>query len=126
VRGDGARRPYSRVLTTVTLTADTSAADGTNPAGTVQFEADGTDIGSAVAVNASGVATTTTSFVATGQMALTALFTPTSTSYLFSQGTFTETIYPAGTTAAGSEPVTLAAVTTGPANEFCVPIGLTF
>ena len=94
--------------TTVTLTADTSAADSTNPAGTVQFEANGTNIGSPVAVSASGVATTTLSFVATGQMALTALFTPTSTSYLLSQGTFTETIYPAGTTAAGSEPVTIA------------------
>jgi hypothetical protein len=99
--------------TTVTLTADTSAADGTNPAGTVQFEANGTNIGSAVAVNASGAAATTTSFVATGQMALTALFIPTSTSYLFSQGTFTETIYPAGTTAAGSEPVTLAVPQSG-------------
>src|SRR5579862_9518129 len=92
--------------TTVTLTADTSAADGTNPAGMVQFEANGTNIGSPVAVNASGVATTTTSFAATGQMALFAQFTPTSSAYLFSQGTYTETIYPAGTTAAGSEPVT--------------------
>ena len=72
----------------------------------VQFEDNGTNIGSPVAVNASGVATTTTSFAATGQMALFAQFTPTSGSYLFSQGTYTETIYPAGTTAAGSEPVT--------------------
>jgi hypothetical protein len=92
--------------TTVTLTADTSAADGTNPAGTVQFTANGTLIGSAVAVNASGVASTTTSFAASGQVALTALFEPTNTSYVLSQGTYTETIYPTGTTAAGSEPVT--------------------
>jgi hypothetical protein len=94
--------------TTVTVTAATSAADGTNPAGTVQFAVNGTDLGSAVAVNASGVATTTTSFAASGQMTLTALFLPTSSSYLFSQSTYTETIYPAGTTAAGSEPVTIA------------------
>ena len=92
--------------TTVTLTAEESAADGTNPAGTVQFAADGTDIGSAVNVNASGVATITTTFAATGQITLTAAYFPTSSSYFFSQGTYTETVYPAGTTAAGSEPVT--------------------
>jgi hypothetical protein len=99
--------------TTVTLTADTSAADGTYPAGMVQFAANGTDIGSALAVNASGVATTTTSFASSGQVALTAAFTPTSSSYLYSQGTGTETVYPAGTAAAGSEPVTTTVPVTG-------------
>ena len=94
--------------TTVTLTADTSATDGTNPAGTVQFTVNGTLIGSPIAVNASGVASTTTSFAASGQVALTALFEPTNTAYVLSQGTFTATVYPAGTTAAGSEPVTIA------------------
>ena len=93
---------------TVTLTAATSAADGTHQAGSVQFAVGTTNIGSPVAVNASGVATTTTSFSASGQMALIALFTLTSTSYQFSQVTYTETVYPAGTTAAGSEPLTIA------------------
>jgi hypothetical protein len=94
--------------TTVTLTATESAGDGTNPAGTMQFAANGTDIGSAVNVSATGVASVTTTFAATGQMALTASFFPNSSSYFFSQGTYSETVYPAGTTAAGSEPVTIA------------------
>jgi hypothetical protein len=105
---------------TVTLTADTSAADGTNPAGTVQFTNNGTDIGSAVSVNASGVATITTTFAASGQMALTAAFFPTnSSSYFSSQGTATETVYPAGTTAAGSEPV---AVSVPPGGAFTLTV----
>jgi hypothetical protein len=58
---------------TVTLTASVTAADSTTPAGTVQFEVGGTDIGAPVAVNTGGVAapaTTTTTFATAGTEAL--------------------------------------------------------
>ena len=74
---------------TVTLTATEVASDSTHPAGSVQFQAGGTNIGAAVAVNASGVATTTTTFAAAGNEALSAVFTPTNTQgYSGSTGTF--------------------------------------
>jgi Bacterial Ig-like domain (group 3) len=68
---------------TETLTATEVAADTTHPAGNVQFEAGGTDIGSPVAVNTSGVATLSTTAVTAvaGTQNLTAVFTPTSASY---------------------------------------------
>jgi beta-glucosidase len=59
----------------VTLTSTVTAASGT-PVGTVQFKDGGTAIGSPVTVNASGVATTTTTFSATGTHTLSAVFTP--------------------------------------------------
>ena len=42
----------------VTLTATEAAADSSHPAGMVQFLQDGFDVGAAVAVNSSGVAST--------------------------------------------------------------------
>jgi hypothetical protein len=68
----------AQVGATVTLTATVTAASGT-PAGTVQFEVGGTAIGAPVAVNGSGVASTTTTFAATGAQAVTAAFTPADT-----------------------------------------------
>jgi ABC-type phosphate transport system substrate-binding protein len=53
---------------TVTLTATVTAADGTHPAGSVQFQAEGIAIGSPVPVSSSGVATTTTSFTRTNSL----------------------------------------------------------
>src|SRR5262249_60943729 len=51
---------------TVTLTATVTPASGTTiPAGSVQFSAGGTNIGTPVAVSATGVATTTTTAPAT-------------------------------------------------------------
>jgi hypothetical protein len=76
----------------VTLTATESAADGTLPAGSVQFGIGGTNIGAAVAVNASGVATTTTTFAAIGTDALSAQFTPAGDSYAYSTGTLAVTV----------------------------------
>jgi hypothetical protein len=90
---------------TVTLSATESASDSTNPAGSVQFEVGGTAIGSPVAVNSSGVATTTTTFASAGTQALSAVFTPTSTSYASSTGTFSETVNVATTSTTGSEPI---------------------
>ena len=90
----------------VTLTAAVSAANGRTPAGSVQFEAGGTDIGSAVTVNASGVATATTTFATAGSQALSAVFAPASSAYQSSTGTCTETVNPAATQN-GSVPITV-------------------
>ena len=76
----------------VTFTATESPA----VAGSVQFQSDGTNLGSAVAVNGSGVATTSTSTLtvsATGH-AITAVFTPTSSSNIGSNGSLTEVVNP--------------------------------
>ena len=64
---DGVAEP-GQTGATVTLTANVSAADSTTPAGTVQFEVGGTNIGAPVAVNGGGVATaaTTTTFALGG------------------------------------------------------------
>lgn len=77
---------------TVKLTATVTAADGTSPPGSVQFEADGTNVGAVVAVTG-GVATANTSFGAAGSESLSAVFTPASTSYLPSSGSFTDAVY---------------------------------
>jgi|HubBroStandDraft_1064217.scaffolds.fasta_scaffold87498_2 Bacterial Ig-like domain (group 3) len=98
---------------TVTLTADTSAADSTNPAGSVQFESGGTAIGSPVAVSGTGVATTTTTFAAAGTESLSAVFTPTSTTYATSTGTYSETVNVATTSTTGSEPLAVTVPATG-------------
>jgi hypothetical protein len=63
----------------VTLVANETAANGTHPAGWVQFAADGTDIGAPVSLNAGGVATTHAAFSAGESAALSAAFTPMST-----------------------------------------------
>jgi alpha-tubulin suppressor-like RCC1 family protein len=85
----------------VTLTAAVSAANGTTLAGSVQFEAGGTDIGSPVTVNASGVATTTTTFATAGSQTLSAVFTPGGSAYQSSTGSCTETVNPAAGQAGG-------------------------
>jgi hypothetical protein len=90
------------VNATVTLTATVSAADGSSPAGTVQFETGSADIGSPVTV-VNGVATTTATFATAGSAALSATFTPSSSSYGSSAGTDTETVSAYG----GTVPVAL-------------------
>jgi hypothetical protein len=96
----------------VTLTATVSSGS-TSPAGSVQFEVGGTAIGSPVAVSSSGVATTTTTFGAAGSEALSAVFTPTSSSsFNASTGTFTETVNTASANS-GSEPLTVSVPQSG-------------
>jgi hypothetical protein len=98
------------VGTTITLSASVTAADGTIPAGTVQFVVNGTNLGTPVAVNTGGVAapaTAQTSFPATGSESLSAVFSPTATTYSGSTGTAQTTVQAAGTQTAGSEPVTV-------------------
>jgi hypothetical protein len=95
---------------TVTLSAGVTATDSTTPAGTVQFVVNGTDFGTPVAVNTGGVAapaTTTTSFPSQGTQNLSAIFTPTATTYAGSTGNTSLSVQVAGTQTAGSEPVTV-------------------
>jgi hypothetical protein len=104
---------------TVTLTATEIAADNTHPAGSVQFQAGGTAIGTPVAVSATGVATTTTTFAAASTQALSAVFTPTDTvHYAASTGNFSLTVVPAGALT-GSEPL---AVTVGATGTFTLTV----
>ena len=102
---------------TVTLTANVLALDGSHPAGSVQFLAGLTVIGSPVpvsTVNAFIVATTTTSFASTGFEPLSAVFTPTDTTgYGSSTGTYSEFVQPAGTPFPGTEPVVVSVPTLG-------------
>ena len=98
---------------TITLTATEVASDGTNPAGSVQFESGGTAIGAAVPVSASGVATTTTTAGAAGAVTLSAIFTPTNTTnYSGSTGTYSETVTTTNPNS-GSEPIAVNVPSTG-------------
>jgi hypothetical protein len=77
---------------TVTLTA-TVAGGSPAPTGTVTFESGGTTIGTGPVTLASGVATTTTTFAATGTESLSAVYTPaTGTSFTASTGTASLTV----------------------------------
>jgi len=108
---------------TVTRTATEVAADSTHPAGSVQFMAGATAIGTPVAVDATGVATTTTSFAAAGTQALSAVFTPTSTTaFNPSTGTASETVQTAGGANSGSEPLAVTVPSSG-AFTFSVATG---
>jgi alpha-tubulin suppressor-like RCC1 family protein len=106
---------------TVTLTAADLAADGTIPAGSVQFQVGGTDIDSPVAV-VNGLASVTTTFAAAGTEALSAVFIPASTTYAISAGELslpvTAATAPGGVT--GGELVTATVPATG---TFTVTIG---
>jgi hypothetical protein len=89
--------------TSVTLTATETPATP----GSVQFKDGTTNLGTAVAVNGSGVATLNTSFSTTGAHDLSAVFTPTdSAGFAGSTGTFTETVNPPATATTTSLAVT--------------------
>lgn len=69
----------------VTLAATETAADGSHPAGYIQFQVGGTDVGAPVAVSSTGVATTTISALSgLSSGSVSAAFTPMSTAYLAS------------------------------------------
>jgi hypothetical protein len=101
-----------------------TAANGTTPTGSVQFLAGSTDIGGPVAINGSGVATTTTTFSTSAVMSLSATFSPTSTAaYAPSTGNRTEIV----TQSAGTIPVQVGVaipviVTVPPTGSFTVQI----
>jgi hypothetical protein len=96
----------------VTLTA-TEKAGSTHPAGHVQFEVGGADIGTPVAVDGDGVATTTTTFAAPGTERLSAQFTPTSAAYAGSRGTFSLAVRPVPAQLAGIEAILVTVPQTG-------------
>ncbi len=96
----------------VTFTAAASAADSTNPAGTVEF-LDGTTAitgCAAVAINPPASATCTTSLLPSSSDSITVVFTPTSSSYGSSTSpAVVVTVTGIGTTTALSASVTSAA-----------------
>jgi hypothetical protein len=97
---------------TVTLTAVARTADGTHPAGSVQFEVGSTAIGPPVAVDSSGVAVTKTSFAAAGFEAITAALTPAdATAYNTSAITLSLQVQPPS--ASGTIPLAVTAPVTG-------------
>jgi len=107
---------------TETLTASVTAADGTSPAGTVQFASGSTNIGAPVPVNTSGVATpATTTFtaptttVSATTVALSAVFTPSDITATVapSTGTFSLTVQSSGALLAGNIPVDVSVPVTG-------------
>jgi hypothetical protein len=63
-----------QVGSNVNLTATVTSASTPVTAGAIQFESNGTDIGTPVTLSSSGVATTTTTFTSAGTPALTAVF----------------------------------------------------
>ncbi len=75
----------------VMLAATETAASGIHPAGYFQFEAAGTDIGSAVPVNSEGVATTM-ALAAADSADVSATFTPTSAAYSGSASSYAATL----------------------------------
>lgn len=97
----------------VTLTATEKAAGGAHVAGQLQFEVGGADLGSPVAVDAAGVATTTTTFAAPGKQSLSAEFTPTSSSYSSSKGGFSLVVRPVPPALAGVETISVVVPRTG-------------
>jgi hypothetical protein len=103
---------------TITLTATVTDSDSSTPAGTVQFEVGGTDIGTPVTVS-SGTATTTTTISTAGTYELSAVYSPTSPSYASSTGTYSETVNAPTTPTSGSEPLS---VTIGPSGSFTLTV----
>jgi Bacterial Ig-like domain (group 3) len=104
---------------TVTLTAAVTAANGSSPAGSVQFEAGGTAIGSPVTVSG-GMASTTATFAAAGTESLAALFIPECTAaYKSSTGSLSLTVRAAVPPSHGSIPL---AVTVPAAGGFTLTV----
>jgi hypothetical protein len=101
---------------TVTLTATVKAADGTIPRGKVAFLAGFTLI-SVADVNASGVATATTTFAATGTTSrtvpLSAWFFGLIGAYAGSVAHAAETVNPAAGSAGNGQPITVTVPRTG-------------
>jgi hypothetical protein len=103
----------------VTLKATESASRGKHVAGHIQFEVGETDIGTPVAVDADGVATTTTTFSAAGKEALEAEFTPANAGYASSTAKFSLVVRPVGPSIAGIETIS---VTVPQSGSFTVTI----
>ena len=103
--------------TSVTFTATASAADSTNPAGTVEFLNGTTPISgcTAVAINPPTSATCPTSTLPSGADSITAVFTPTSSTYASSTSPAVVVTVGAPPKTAISTATTLSASSTSPA-----------
>jgi uncharacterized repeat protein (TIGR03803 family) len=87
----------------VTLTATVTAQNGSTPAGTVIFESDGTQIGSA-SLNSSGVAVLNFAGLAAGSDSLTAVYQGSVTLAGSTSNTVTQVVHPASVTTVTSTP----------------------
>ena len=87
----------SRSGQSVTFTATVTRTGGGAVAGTVQFQADGADLGGPQAVDGAGHASASTSSLAVGNHAITAAFTSTNPNTLNSSGGLTQTVQAADT-----------------------------
>ena len=129
--------PVPKTATTTTLTASPNPATSGSAvtltanetpavAGTVQFQDGSTNIGTAVAVDSTGKATTTTSTLSVGSHSLTAVFTPTDTTanvgstsasvteVIQAPATPTTTSLSVNQDGTAGDPATLTATVTGP------------
>jgi Bacterial Ig-like domain (group 3) len=101
---------------TITLTATVTDSDSSTPVGSVEFEQNGTEIGTASVTVASGVATTTVTLSGTSTIAFSAVYTPTNqVAYAGSTGTLSLPVEASGSqTAIGSpETITVSVAATG-------------
>ncbi len=87
----------SRSGQNVTFTATVTRTGGGAVSGTVQFQADGVDLGGAQSVDGSGQASVSTSTLAVGNRAITAAFTSSNPNTLNSSGSLTQTVQRADT-----------------------------
>jgi hypothetical protein len=119
----------------VTLTATVANLDtAAVPTGTVQFKANGADVGAPAAVNGSGVATLTTTTLPAGSLTLAATYLPATSGFVGSTSTgvpievltfatsTTVTTSPVGSAPAGSS-VTLSATVANTTAPGTVPMG---
>ncbi len=100
----------------VTLTATVTSSATPVTAGAVQFESNGTAIGSPVTLSSSGVATTTTTFTSAGSPALTAVFQTSDSTHFnnATSNTVTETVSATNPNSIGE----LITVTVAPSGTF--------
>lgn len=102
----------------VTRMAMQTATNGTHPAGWVQFDADGTDMGGQVSLSPDGRVTTSSALSASASGAWSASLAPASTAYLASAVTDTAALDGAGNVA-GSVTISL---TVPPAGYFVATV----
>jgi len=122
----------SRFGQAVTFTATVTRTGGDAVSGSVQFQADGSDLGAPQTVDGSGQASVSTATLPVGDHAVTATFTSTNPNTLNSSGTLTQTVQKADTTTVESssknpaevgEPITFTATVSTNAPGAGTPTG---
>ena len=87
----------------VTFTATVSGLAGLTPTGTVQFQIDGKNVGSPVALGSNGTATYSTSALGAGSHGITAVYSGDGNFLSSTAPTFTEVVLGPGVTLVGTE-----------------------